>query len=196
MRLLHPRHRHASQQPHQSQSRAQSRADIEKCLTPHLCRCTGYKKIVTAIENAAEAIRNEEEIEMPEVGGGIGTRLPKYHAQDLVLGQHRYVDDVRMEGMKIGALKFSDHPRAVIKSLDLMRGGWRIQVCCAFSQPTMCRAIGILGLIKQDWPLMIAVGETTRYVGDVLAIVVAETDDIAREAVALIEDRLRSASSR
>ena len=33
---------------------------------------------------------------------------------------------------------------------------------------------------------MIAVGETTRYVGDVLAVVVAETDAIAREAVELI----------
>ena len=96
-----------------------TRADIEKCLTPHLCRCTGYKKIVNAIETAADAIRNEEEVEMPDVDGSIGTRLPKYHAQDLVLGQHRYVDDIRLEGMKIGALKFSDHPRAVIKSMDL-----------------------------------------------------------------------------
>ncbi len=163
-----------------------SRADIEKCLTPHLCRCTGYKKIVDAIETAAEAIRNEEEVEMPEVGGGIGTRLPKYHAQDLVLGQHRYVDDIRLEGMKIGALKFSDHPRALIKSMDLS---------AAAAHPGVLRVLTAddipgdkhIGLIKQDWPLMIGVGETTRYVGDVLACVVAETDDIAREAVALID---------
>ena len=163
-----------------------NRADIEKCLTPHLCRCTGYKKIVTAIQNAAEAIRNEEEIQMPEVDGSIGTRLPKYHAQDLVLGQHRYVDDIRMDGMKIGALKFSDHPRAVIKSMDLS---------AAMSHPGVLRIFTAddvpgdrnIGLIKQDWPLMIAVGETTRYVGDVLAIVIAETDASAREAVALIE---------
>ena len=163
-----------------------SRADIEKCLTPHLCRCTGYKKIVTAIQNAAEAIRNEEEIDMPEVEGGIGTRLPKYEAQDLVLGQHRYVDDIRIDGMKIGALKFSDHPRAIIKSMDLG---------AALAHPGVLRIFTaedvpgdrFIGLIKQDWPLMIAVGETTRYVGDVLAIVVAETDAIAREGVALIE---------
>ncbi len=163
-----------------------SRADIEKCLTPHLCRCTGYKKIVDAIETAAEAIRNEEEVDMPEVEGGIGTRLPKYHAQDLVLGQHRYVDDIRLEGMKIGTLKFSDHPRAFIKSLDLS---------AAESHPGVLRILTAddipgdkhIGLIKQDWPLMIGVGETTRYVGDVLAVVVAETDAIAREAVALIE---------
>ncbi len=163
-----------------------SRADIEKCLTPHLCRCTGYKKIVTAIENAAEAIRNEEEIEMPAVDGGIGSRLPKYQAQDLVLGQHRYVDDIRIEGMRIGALKFSDHPRALIKSMDLS---------AALAHPGVLRVFTAadvpgdrhIGLIKQDWPLMIAVGETTRYVGDVLAVVVAETDAIAREGVGLID---------
>ena len=163
-----------------------SRADIEKCLTPHLCRCTGYKKIVTAIQNAAEAIRNEEEIHMPEVDGGIGSRLPKYQAQDLVLGQHRYVDDVRMEGMKIGALKFSDHPRAVIKSMDLSAAEAHPGVLRIFTAEDVPGDRHI-GLIKQDWPLMIAVGETTRYVGDVLAIVVAETDAIAREAVALID---------
>ena len=42
-------------------------------------------------------------------------------------------------------------------------------------------------MIVPDWPLMLQVGETTRYVGDVLAGVVAETEQIAREAVALIE---------
>ena len=163
-----------------------SRADIEKSLTPHLCRCTGYKKIVNAIVTSAEAIRNEEEVVMPDVDGSIGTRLPKYQAQDLVLGQHRYVDDIRIQGMKIGALKFSDHPRALIKSMDLS---------AAEALPGVLRILTAadvpgdrhIGLIRQDWPLMIAVGETTRYVGDVLACVVAETDAIAREAVALID---------
>jgi aerobic-type carbon monoxide dehydrogenase small subunit (CoxS/CutS family) len=85
-----------------------SRADIEKALTPNLCRCTGYKKIVDAIEVAAEAIRNEEEVPLPTSDGRVGSRHPKYEARDLVLGQHRYVDDIRIEGMKYGALKFSE----------------------------------------------------------------------------------------
>ncbi|MCY4147345.1 MAG: selenium-dependent xanthine dehydrogenase [Chloroflexi bacterium] len=163
-----------------------SRADIEKSLTPHLCRCTGYKKIVDAIQCAADAIRNEEEIDLPEVAGSIGTCLPKYHAQDLVLGQHRYVDDIHMDGLVVGALKFSDHPRAVLRSMD---------TSAASAHPGVLRVITAddipgdrhIGLIRQDWPLMIGLGETTRYVGDVLACVVAETDAIAREAVALIQ---------
>lgn len=163
-----------------------SRDDIEKSLTPHLCRCTGYKKIIDAIETAADAIRTEEEVIIPENDGKVGTRVPKYHAQDLVLGQHEYVDDIRIEGMRIGALKFSDHPRAVVKLIDLseaqaLDGVLRIITA---GDITGDRHIG---LIRQDWPLMIAEGETTRYVGDVLACVVAETDAIAREAVGLIQ---------
>lgn len=162
-----------------------SRDDIAKALHPHLCRCTGYKKIVDAIEYAAEAIRKEETIPVPTGDGKVGSRQPKYQAQNLVLGQHRYVDDIRMDGMRFGALKFSDHPRAIVNNIDTSE---------AEALPGVLRVITaadvpgdrFIGLIKQDWPLMIAEGETTRYVGDVLACVVAETDAIARQAVDLI----------
>ena len=163
-----------------------SRADIEKSLTPHLCRCTGYKKIVTAIQTAAEAIHSEEEVCLPAHDGRVGSRVPKYQAQDLVLGQHRYVDDIRIEGMRIGALKFSDYPRAVIKSMDVsaaeaLEGVLRVITAADIPGDRH------IGLIRQDWPLMIAVGETSRYVGDVLACVVAESDDTARQALGLID---------
>jgi selenium-dependent xanthine dehydrogenase len=45
----------------------------------------------------------------------------------------------------------------------------------------------VIGLIRQDWPLMIAEGEITRYVGDVLAAVVAESEESARAAVDAIQ---------
>lgn len=162
-----------------------TRADIEKSLTPHLCRCTGYKKIVDAVQTAAEAIRNEEEVPLPESDGSVGTRLPKYKAQQLVLGRHKYVDDIRVAGMVYGALKFSDHPRAIVKKIDTSRAEQLpgvIRVLTAADVP----GGRVIGLIKQDWPLMIAAGETTSYVGDVLAQVVAESDQVARQAVALI----------
>lgn len=39
--------------------------EVEKALTPNLCRCTGYKKVIDAILTAAEAIRHEETIAPP-----------------------------------------------------------------------------------------------------------------------------------
>ncbi|MCB8945822.1 MAG: selenium-dependent xanthine dehydrogenase [Ardenticatenaceae bacterium] len=159
-----------------------SRDDVEKALTPHLCRCTGYKKIVDAVMMAAEAIRAEEEVRLPEGNGRIGTRQPKYEATKLVLGQHRYVDDIRIEGMAHGALKFSDHPRAKVLKIDVsgaeaVAGVMRVLTAVDFPGDRQ------VGLIKQDWPQMIGEGETTRYVGDVLALVVAESERVARAAV-------------
>jgi len=168
-----------------SKNPSPSRDEIADALTPHLCRCTGYKKIVDAIEVAAEAIRNEEEVPEPTSDGKIGSRQPKYQASDLVLGQHEYVDDIRIPGMVYGAVRFSDHPRARVLSIDTqeveaMPGVLRVLRAEDFPGDRF------IGLIKQDWPQMIAVGETTRYVGDVLALVVAETDALAREAAAAI----------
>lgn len=162
-----------------------TRNDVEKALTPNLCRCTGYKKIVDAVIDAADAIRQEEEILPPNGNGQIGTRLPKYQARELVLGQHEYVDDIRLKGMKHGALRFSDHPRARVLNINTEAAEQVpgvIRTFTAADVPGQRKQ----GSIRRDWPIMIAPGETTRYIGDVLAGVVAETEDIARQAAALI----------
>ena len=164
---------------------APTREEIEQALTPNLCRCTGYKKVVDAVMDAAEAIRTEEEIPVPNGSGKIGTRLPKYQARELVLGQHEYVDDIRVEGMKYAALKFSDHPRAKVLGIDTSAAVQLPGVIRVFTASDV-PGQRYLGLIRRDWPLMVAEGETTRYIGDVIASVVAETEEIAREAADLI----------
>lgn len=167
-------------------SPAPERQEVEKVLTPHLCRCTGYKKIVDSILYAAEAIREHKPIPKPKTDGRIGTRLAKYDSHDVVLGRRPYVDDIKMEGLLHGALKFSDHPRAKVLSIDTSE---------AEKLPGVLRVVTAkdipgeryTGLIVHDWPLMIDVGEETRYVGDILAGVIAENEEIARLAVKLIK---------
>ncbi|MCC5877587.1 MAG: molybdopterin-dependent oxidoreductase, partial [Candidatus Sumerlaeia bacterium] len=44
-----------------------------------------------------------------------------------------------------------------------------------------------VGLIEKDWPVLVAEGEETRYVGDVIAVVVADDQHLARKAAALID---------
>ncbi|MCB9210740.1 MAG: selenium-dependent xanthine dehydrogenase [Ignavibacteriales bacterium] len=160
--------------------------EIKKALTPNLCRCTGYTKVIESVKYAAEAIRENKTIPKPKSKGKVGSRYPKYDADKLTLGQAPFVDDMKFEGMVFGALKFSDHPRAIVKSINFEKAQSKkgvIKIITANDIP----GSKYTGLIVQDWPMMISVGEETRYVGDVLAIVVADTQDIAREAVKLIE---------
>jgi xanthine dehydrogenase molybdenum-binding subunit len=124
-------------------------------------------------------------VPIPSGNGRIGSRHPKYEAQKLVLGQHQYVDDIRLEGMKFGALRYSDHPRARIQSIDTRQASTVPGVIRVFTADDV-PGDRIIGLIKSDWPLMVAPGEITRYVGDVVAGVVAESESIAREAANLI----------
>ena len=162
-----------------------TRAEIARALQPNLCRCTGYKKIIDAIDYAAEAVREMREIPKPATDGKIGKRHPKYSADKLVLGESPFVADVHIDGMVYGALKFSDYPRAKVLKIDTSTTATSHGVLRIFTAKDV-PGDRYIGLIIPDWPIVISEGEETRYVGDVLAAVVAETDELARKAVDLI----------
>jgi selenium-dependent xanthine dehydrogenase len=162
-----------------------SRLEIEKAIKNNLCRCTGYIKIVDAIEEALHKLRRSEQSNLPKSSGKIGTRHPKYQALQLALGKHQFVNDISMDGMLHGALRFSDHPRAKIKSINIEEAKKIDGVIRIFTADDIL-GNKKTGLIFKDWPLMIGEGELTHYIGDVIAGVVATNREIAREAAALI----------
>jgi xanthine dehydrogenase molybdenum-binding subunit len=161
-----------------------TRQQIAEALNNHVCRCTGYVKIIDAIDLAARALRGEP---MPpaDESGRIGTSLPRQDAAQFVLGERPYVDDMRVDGMLRGAFLFSAHPRARVL---------RIDVGDALTQPGVVRVVTaadvpgerVQGLLERDWPLFVAEGETTHCIGDILAAVAADTDRHARQALAHI----------
>lgn len=161
-----------------------SRHDIIQALRFNLCRCTGYIKIIDAIELAAEHIRKNQEIRLSGTGK-VGASQPKYDAYNKAVGQSAFIDDMRIDGMLHAALKFSDHPRARVRKIDISAAEGMAGVVQIFTANDI-PGERTIGVIHQDWPVMIAAGETTRYIGDVLAGVVAENEEIARQAVAAI----------
>jgi selenium-dependent xanthine dehydrogenase len=162
-----------------------TRQEVVKAMRFHICRCTGYVKIVDAVLEAAAALREGREIPF-EDGAGIGVSSPKYRAFERAIGRKPFIDDLRFDGMVHGALRFSDHPRARVLSIDVSKAGKAPGVIRIFTAEDIPGERSV-GPIVQDWPVMIEVGETTRYIGDVLAGVVAETEDQAREAAKLIQ---------
>jgi aldehyde oxidoreductase len=162
-----------------------TREQIKKAIERNLCRCTGYKKIVDSILYAAGILRGEESFPEETASGKIGTRLAKYQAHQTILGKMPFVCDLEEGGMLHGALRFSDHPRARILAIDTTEAETIPGVVRIFTAADIPGQRSI-GLIVADWPLMAAAGEETRYIGDVLAGVVAETEDIARAAAGRI----------
>ena len=89
------------------------REDMARHLGAHLCRCTGYVKILDAIETVAKG-------QTPEIiaTGGLGVRVAKYEAHALTLGDRGYIDDIRIPGMLHAALVFTKHARAEVLQID------------------------------------------------------------------------------
>lgn len=163
-----------------------SKKEILKTLDRNMCRCTGYKKIVDSIQYAAELLKLATPPEKSEPSGKVGTRLPKYEGYDLVLGEKKFVCDLKVDNMHFGALKFSDHPRAHVRAIDTSKAE-ELEGVIGIITAKDIPGERFIGLIKQDWPVMVSEGEHTRYVGDVLAGVAATSEAIARKAVELIE---------
>ena len=157
-----------------------TKADMAKHLGANLCRCTGYVKVLDAIE--AVALNRPVLAVQP---GGVGSSGMKYEARDLALGDRGYVDDIRIPGMLHAALCLTAHARADVTDIDTtaaLASPGVVAVLTAADIPAELK----VGLIHKDWPVMIPIGGRTSYAGDVLAVVVAESRQQARAATELV----------
>jgi len=150
-------------------------------LGAHLCRCTGYVKILDAIEQLAA-----DEVPVAIQPGGIGSAGAKYEATELALGDRGYVDDIRVPGMLHAALVLTAHARADILAIDTAPALAVPGVHAVYTAADVPGELRV-GIIHKDWPVMIPVGGRTSYLGDVLAIVVADDRVTARKAATLVD---------
>ncbi len=162
-----------------------SREEIAKAIDVHLCRCTGYVKILDAVELLAKARRGEATPELV-TDGRVGQRLARYRGLDLAMGDRPYVDDMTREGMLHGAVVLSEHARAKVLKIDVSRAA-SLPGVAAVATAADVPGERWYGLIYPDWPGFVAEGEEARCVGDVLAAVAAVDEATAREAAALVE---------
>ncbi len=162
-----------------------SREQLQTQLDGHLCRCTGYTRVLDAIQLAAASKWQGAEIPTLDATGRVGMSPGKIDAERMALGERPYVADMTAEGMLHGALRLSDHARARVLSIDttaaLAMPGVRY-VATAQDVPGQLW----YGMIYSDWPGFIALGETTQYVGSVLAAVAADDPWVATAAAAAI----------
>jgi len=159
---------------------ALTREEAARHLGGHLCRCTGYVKILDAVESLASG-----DIPVPLPQGGVGSRGVKIEASELSLGDRPFIDDLTPDGLLHAALRLADHARADIVRIDTTAAEEVSGVHRVLTAADIPGALRV-GIIHTDWPVMIPEGGRTSYLGDVLAVVVADDRETAREAAALV----------
>jgi len=185
------------------------RGAIAKALDGHLCRCTGYGRIIDAIQTAGEASSRggtlpdtprRHQFFGEEFGlsrdpafargtgsdQGVGHSLARQGGLEQTLGEKPFVDDMRAPGMLHGAMVPTAHPRARVV---------KVQADAAKAMPGVVRVLTAadipgsrgIGLTAPDQPVFVAEGEVTCCVADFLAMVVADTQFHARQAAAAVQ---------
>lgn len=184
--------------------------EIRHALRNNICRCTGYAKIVKAVELAAKMFREDsakeedkdigldgntygnDGLKCEDVGikkdhnWRIGQRIPRVDVMDKITGRGVYPDDIYADGMLHVVAVRSKYPRARVLSIDTSLAMDVNGVFGIFTAQDIPGDIKV-GHILKDWDAMIPVGGITRYLGDVICIVAGETYDDARKAADLVK---------
>ena len=159
---------------------------IRYALRNNYCRCTGYVKIMDAVRLAAKCRREGVIPEASENDWKLGSSVHRIDVEEKVLGYGKYPDDWYLPDMCYGSAVRSQYPRARVLAIDASK---------AEALPGVVRVITAadipgenkVGHLKHDQYSLIPIGGLTHYLGDAIALVVAETPEILEKAKKLVK---------
>ncbi|MBE6928507.1 MAG: selenium-dependent xanthine dehydrogenase [Ruminococcaceae bacterium] len=159
---------------------------IRYAIRNNYCRCTGYVKIIDAIRLASKILR-EGVLPLPsESDWKIGSRVHRLDVEEKVLGFGKYPDDFYIDGMCYGGAVRSKYARARVLSIDAsvaLKLPGVIAVLTADDIPGENK----IGHLKHDQYTLIPVGGLVHYLGDAIALVVAEDAATLEKAKKLVK---------
>lgn len=169
--------------------------DIKVALKDTYCRCGCYVSITNAIKFAAEEMRTKENgrlnvspiPNLPHTKrplNVVSTMVPRPDAVEKVTGRAKYTDDYSFPNMLHGATLRSKYPHARILKIDTTKAKQLPGVRAVLTHADVPGSKNH-GLIYNDWPVLCY--DKVRYEGDAVAIVAADTREIAQRALDLIE---------
>jgi aerobic-type carbon monoxide dehydrogenase small subunit (CoxS/CutS family) len=145
----------------------------------NLCRCTGYQKIIDAVEDAARMLRGQKSLlcHSPD-----DAPVRRQDAVAKVTGRLQYADDIVMDNMVYGKILFAAKPHARLIGLD---------TSAVESMPGVTGIISAedipgsrkIGMIDRDQPALVDVGDEIRSIADPIAAVFAESPSEAESAL-------------
>ena len=166
---------------------APSEEAIRKAIRPNICRCTGYKKIVEAIQIAAGLLASGAPLPQTGFSGILGENMHRVDAAPKTLGTGIYTDDLTFEGMLHASALRSAHPRARVLRIDTSAALAHPDCVAVFTAKDVPGNIKIGHLaFLSDYDVMIPEGEITRFTGDALALAVCTRRESLDAVKALI----------
>ncbi|MCK6524107.1 molybdopterin-dependent oxidoreductase, partial [Myxococcota bacterium] len=136
-----------------------SEEEVKKALNMHLCRCTGWGRIVEAVRLAGALRRGE--------AAASTDAPPRLDAAEMTLGQHPYVDDLCPPGLVFAAPVFAPLAVGTLTAVDVAEAAESQGVIAVWTAEALPEG-GLVG-----------VGEALRACGDLVALVIADTKERA-----------------
>ena len=173
------------------------KALLDKCPDPtdeqirfairnNYCRCTGYVKIIAAIRLAGKILR-EGKIPLPSATDWkIGSRVHRLDVEEKVLGYGKFPDDFYVDGMCYGSAVRSKYARARVLSIDATAAKKLPGVIAVLTAEDI-PGENKIGHLKHDQYTLIPIGGLTHYLGDAVALVVAENQTVLEKAKKLVK---------
>jgi len=128
------------------------------------------------------------------MSGLIGARIPRLEDRPLLLGQGRYIDDISLAGVWHAAFVRSPHPHAAIRRFDAQAALALPGVHAVLTLDDLSAVLAKRRMLRHSnsgtpldryWSFALADGETS-YVGETVAIVLADSRHLAEDAAALV----------
>ncbi|NMB35225.1 MAG: molybdopterin-dependent oxidoreductase [Firmicutes bacterium] len=160
--------------------------EIHEAISGNLCRCTGYKKIVQAIDKTASEVYTgavsgaEKERDKQAGPGAIGKSIARKEGVSKVLGRSKFAADLHFPGMLHAKVLRSAYPHALLKGIDTGRARNIPGVEAVLTAEDVPGTNSVGYIIKDQ---QVFAKDKVRFMGEPLAVVAATTEKIAEEAL-------------
>lgn len=158
-------------------------AEVREALSGNLCRCGGYNRMFDAMKDAGGGKPHCETTE-PLTGAAVGADVSRAGGVERVAGTQEFLADIDLAGMAHLKLVTLDVGRARINGINTEKAMAIPGVIDVITAADLPSPMPHFGPTYKDRPV-IAVNET-RYHGEPVAVVVADTKDIAAFAAGLV----------